>query len=53
MSDKMDDERMDMKEKLLEMESKAVEMENNLKQQVKKIDKTKNLCSYLLFIFIM
>ena len=36
LSDKMDDERMEMKERLEETESRAVERENNLKYQVRK-----------------
>jgi len=32
----MDDERMEMKERLEEAESRAVERENNLKYQVRK-----------------
>ena len=36
MSDKMDDERMEMNEKLLKIESRAAETEENLKQQVRK-----------------
>ena len=36
LSDKMDDERMEMKERLMETESRAVERENNLKHQVRK-----------------
>ena len=31
----MDDERLEMNEKMMEMESKAVEVENNLRQQVR------------------
>ena len=35
MSDKMDDERMEMNEKLLKIESRAAETEKNLQQQVR------------------
>ena len=44
LSDKMDDERMEMKERLEETESRAVERENNLKHQVRK-------CSWLVSYF--
>ena len=36
LSDQIDDERMEMKERLMETESRAVERENNLKHQVRK-----------------
>ena len=37
MSDKMDDERLEMNEKMMKMESKAAEVESNLRQQVRLI----------------
>ena len=37
MSDKMDDERLEMNEKMMKMESKAAEVERNLRQQVRLI----------------
>ena len=37
MSDKMDDERLEMNEKMMEMASKAAEVESNLRQQVRLI----------------
>ena len=47
MSDKMDDERLEMNEKMMKMESQATEVENNLKQQVRLIS------LYYYFFFFM